>query len=69
MIVKERYITMNMNPFTLMQFMNFRNSFRGDPQMMVQQLMRSGQISQEQYQQAVQLANQFKDVLIPFMRG
>lgn len=60
---------MNMNPFTLMQFMNFRNSFHGDPQMMVQQLMRSGQISQEQYQQAVQLANQFKDVLIPFMRG
>ena len=56
---------MNINPQMLMQFINFRNSFRGDPQQMVQQMLNSGQVSQQQYQQAVQMANQFQQMLAP----
>ena len=60
---------MNMNLNTLMQFLNFRNNFRGDPQMMVQQLLRTGQISQQQYENAVKMADQFNSTFIPFIRG
>ena len=41
----------------LQRFMQFRNSFSGNPQQMVQQLMNSGRVSQDQYNQAVQMAN------------
>ena len=60
---------MNINPNTIMNFLNFRNNFRGDPQAMVQQLLNSGQITQEQYQQAIHTVDQVKQVFIPFMRG
>ena len=44
---------------TLMQrFNQFRSSFRGNPQEQVQQMLNSGRISQAQYDQAVQMANQ-----------
>ena len=59
---------MNINPQMLMQFMQFRNSFRGDPQQMVQQMLNSGQISQQQYQNAVQMANQFSQMFTPYGR-
>ena len=59
---------MNMNPNTIMNFMNFRNNFRGNPQAMVQQLLNSGQITQEQYNNAVQLAQQLQNTIIPFAR-
>ena len=39
------------------QFDAFKKTFRGDPQQMVQQMLNSGRISQEQYNNAVQLAN------------
>lgn len=41
------------------QFQRFRNNFRGDPKQQVQQLLNSGKITQEQYNRAVQMANQF----------
>lgn len=41
------------------QFQQFRNTFRGDPRQQVQQLLNSGRVSQEQYNRAVQMANQF----------
>lgn len=41
------------------QFQQFRNTFRGDPKQQVQQLLNSGRVSQEQYNRAVQMANQF----------
>ena len=56
---------MNIDPNMLMQFINFRSSFRGDPQQMVQQMLNSGRVSQAQYQQAVQMANQFHQMLAP----
>ena len=56
---------MNINPNMLMQFMQFQNSFRGDPQQMVQQMLNSGRISPEQYQNAVQMAQQFSQMFSP----
>ena len=40
------------------QLQNFMQTFKGDPQQMVQQLLQSGRVSQAQYDQAVKLANQ-----------
>lgn len=47
------------NPM-LQQLMQFRNSFKGDPRAQVQQLLNSGKVSQQQYDQAVQMANQIQ---------
>ena len=44
----------------LSQFNQFRNTFRGDPQQQIQQMLNSGQISQSQYNQAVQMANELR---------
>ena len=56
---------MNIDPNMLMQFIQFQNSFRGNPQQMVQQLLNSGRISPQQYQNAVQMANQFQQMFTP----
>lgn len=47
----------------IQRFMQFRQQFRGNPQEQVQQLLNSGRISQAQYDQAVQMANQFRNML------
>jgi len=47
----------------IQQFQQFRNSFRGDPKQQVQQLLNSGKVSQEQYNQAVQMANQLQKMM------
>lgn len=52
----------NQNPI-MQQFMQFKNSFKGDAREQVQQLLNSGKITQEQYDNAVKMANQFKDLL------
>ena len=59
---------MNLDPNMLMQFMQFRNSFRGNPQQMVQQMLNSGRVSPQQYQNAVQMANQFQQMFTPYGR-
>lgn len=38
---------------------NFRNNFKGDPRAQVEMMLRSGQLSQEQFNQYAQVANQF----------
>ena len=49
------------NPMQMMQqFQQFRNTFNGNPQQMVQQMLRSGQITEAQLQQATQMAKQFQ---------
>ena len=53
---------MNINPNMLMSFMNFRNSFQGNPQQMIQQMLNNGKITQEQYNQAVQKANELMKI-------
>ena len=47
----------------LQRFQQFRQSFRGDPKQQVQQLLNSGKVSQEQYNRAVQMAQQFQRML------
>ncbi len=44
----------------LQRFQQFRQNFKGDPQQQVQQLLNSGRVSQQQYNQAVQMAQQFQ---------
>lgn len=45
------------------QFEAFKNSFRGDPQAEVQKLLNSGRVTQEQYNRAVQMAQEFQQIL------
>lgn len=40
------------------EFEQFRQSFRGDPRAKVQEMMNSGQLSQEQFNQIAQQTNQ-----------
>lgn len=48
----------------LLQRLNaFRQSFTGDPKQQVQQLLNSGQMSQNQYNQLSQLATQIQNML------
>ena len=38
---------------------NFRNNFKGDPRAEVEKMLNSGQLSQAQFNQYAQIANQF----------
>lgn len=47
----------------MQQFNQFRQTFKGDPQQQVQQLMNSGKVSQQAYNQAYQMAQQFQRMM------
>ena len=47
----------------MQRFQQFQQMFKGDPRQQVQQLLNSGRISQSQYNSAVQMANQFRQML------
>ena len=47
----------------MQKFQQFQRMFRGDPQQQVQQLLNSGKVSQEQYNQAVQMAQQLQKMI------
>jgi len=47
----------------LQQFNQFRQNFNGDPRQQVQQLLNSGKVSQDQYNRAVQMANQLQRMM------
>jgi vancomycin permeability regulator SanA len=47
----------------IQRFQQFKQSFTGNPQQQVQQLLNSGKVSQAQYNQAVQMAQQFQQFL------
>lgn len=47
----------------IQRFMQFKNGFSGNAQQQVQQLLNSGRITQEQYDQAVKMAQQFQRML------
>ena len=42
------------------RFNQFRQAFQGDPKAKVQELLNSGQMSQQQFQQLSQMANNFR---------
>lgn len=44
--------------FDINRFNQFRKTLTGDPRAQIQQLLNSGRISQQQYDSAVQQANQ-----------
>ena len=55
-------------PFSNMQDLlqrlsQFRQSFQGDPKQQVQQLLNSGRMSQNQYNQLSQMATQIQNML------
>ena len=56
---------MNINPNMIQQFLAFRQNYRGDARLQIQQMLNSGQISQEQYNYAVQMAQQLQQMLTP----
>ena len=45
------------------RFQQFKQAFSGNPQQQVQQLLNSGKVSQAQYNQAVQMAQQLQRLL------
>lgn len=47
----------------LQRFQQFQQAFKGDPRQQVQQLLNSGRITQAQYDQAVQLAQQLQRMI------
>ena len=45
------------------RFNQFKQAFTGDPRQQVQNLLNSGRVTQSQYNQAVQIANQFQRMM------
>lgn len=56
---------MTIDPTMIQRFMQFRESFKGDPRQQIQQMLNSGQITQQQYNNAVQIAQQIQSMLTP----
>ena len=54
------------NPM-LQQFLQFRKNFNGNPQQIIQNMLNSGKITQDQVNQCAQKANQLYEQLKPFM--
>ena len=47
----------------IQRFQQFRQTFQGDPRQQIQQLMNSGKVSQQQYDQAYQIAQQLQKLM------
>lgn len=52
-----------MQPNIMQRFQQFQQMFKGDPRQQIQQMLNSGKVSQTQYNQAVQIAQQFQRML------
>ena len=50
-------------PPIMQRFQQFQQMFKGDPKQQVQQLLQSGRVTQHQYDQAVQMARQFQQMM------
>ena len=50
-------------PGILQQLQQFRQTFRGDARQQVQQMLNSGRVTQEQYNRAVQMAQQLQQMM------
>ena len=57
------YQQMTPNNNLLQRFQQFKQNFTGNPQEQVQQLLNSGKVSQQQYDSAVRMANQLKQMM------
>ena len=47
----------------MQKFQQFQQMFRGNAGQQIQQMMNSGKVSQQQYNQAVQMAQQFQRMI------
>lgn len=47
----------------LQRFQDFRKNYSGNPQQQIQQMLQNGQITQQQYNSAVQMAQQLQRLL------
>ena len=47
----------------IQQFMQFKQTFKGDPKAEVEKMLQSGKISQQQLNQVQQMAGQFQHML------
>ena len=47
----------------MQRFQQFQQTFRGDANQQIQQMMSTGRVNQQQYNQAVQMAQQFRRML------
>lgn len=47
----------------MQQFNQFKNTIQGNPQQQVQNLLNSGQMSQNQYMQIMQMAQQLSQIM------
>lgn len=45
------------------RFRQFQQMFKGDPNQQIQQMLNSGKVSQADYNKAVQMARQFKNMM------
>lgn len=54
---------LNQNNNVLQKLQQFQQMFKGNPQEQVQRILNSGRINQEQYNQAVQMANQLQRMI------
>lgn len=55
----------NMNPMggIMQRFQQFQQMFRGDPKQQIQQMLNSGRVTQQQYNNAVQMAQQLQRMM------
>lgn len=51
------------NPQMIQQFNQFRRTFNGNPQQAVMNLLRQGMMTNAQFQQLSQMANQFQNFM------
>ena len=51
------------NPQMIQQFNQFRKTFNGNPQQTVMNMLRQGMMSNAQFQQLAQMANQFQSFM------
>ena len=51
------------NPQMIQQFNQFRRTFNGNPQQTVMNMLRHGMMSNAQFQQLAQMANQFQNFM------
>lgn len=54
---------MNQPNGLLQRFQQFQQTFKGDPRQQVQNLLNSGKVTQQQYDQAVKMAQQLRQML------
>lgn len=63
-IFGQQSMSMNNNLANMMgQFNQFKQNYNGDPKQQVQQLLNSGQMSQEQFNKLSQMATQMQNIM------